>query len=273
MPKLNLIVDGKKRCSRCQENKQIVDFYHLGPKRKGKYQSHCKKCQLVVRRKYVEKHRDEINKREREKAWSKGRRPKSVPKNDWTGKRVGFIEVVGLGGERSTRGNEFVWTCRCSCGKEFLAGTSRLRRGAKSCGCRGDSARFRRRFSLEELAQRRSFGQARKAAETRSLLWEISFDRWKELIAKPCEYCGILGGNTWRITRQGEEFLFPYNGLDRVDNSVGYKESNVVPACAKCNRKKLTDTKEEFLDWSRSVFLHSVFAMPGPPGGLTWSVQ
>ena len=42
----------------------------------------------------------------------------------------------------------------------------------------------------------------------------------REMISKPCQYCGTTDG---RIT------------LDRIDNSIGHLQSNVVTCCIRCN--------------------------------------
>jgi 5-methylcytosine-specific restriction endonuclease McrA len=56
-----------------------------------------------------------------------------------------------------------------------------------------------------------------------------------DLITDNCYYCGI------------EPNLL--NGIDRVDNSKGYKEDNVVTACKPCNIAKGARTKENFEQW------------------------
>lgn len=48
----------------------------------------------------------------------------------------------------------------------------------------------------------------------------------------PCHYCGAMG---WEIM-----------GCDRVDNSKPHTPDNVVPCCAKCNRKRHLKSYEEF---------------------------
>jgi hypothetical protein len=59
-----------------------------------------------------------------------------------------------------------------------------------------------------------------------SLEWYLE-NGWK----KKCYYCG---GDT-------------QDGLDRIDNSVGYIENNLVPCCINCNRAKATITQKDFL--------------------------
>lgn len=51
---------------------------------------------------------------------------------------------------------------------------------------------------------------------------DLTKEEFKELISKPCTYCGDSG----KI------------GLDRIDNSTGHIKSNVVPCCYECNTAK-----------------------------------
>lgn len=50
--------------------------------------------------------------------------------------------------------------------------------------------------------------------------YDLTIDKIKELISKPCSYCEDC---TLQMT------------LDRVNNNIGHIESNVVPACIRCN--------------------------------------
>ena len=64
-----------------------------------------------------------------------------------------------------------------------------------------------------------------------------------------CHYCGKSPN---KPHRKCETFL--YNGLDRVDNSVGYIESNVVPCCYICNKMKGDLSTEVFLEHLNNIF-------------------
>lgn len=50
--------------------------------------------------------------------------------------------------------------------------------------------------------------------------FNLTIERIRELIENTCQYCGE---NKLQMT------------LDRIDNSIGHIESNVVPACIRCN--------------------------------------
>lgn len=47
-----------------------------------------------------------------------------------------------------------------------------------------------------------------------------------------------------------------YNGIDRVDSSLGYTVDNVVPCCKLCNQAKNNLSKQEFVDWVKRVYDH-----------------
>jgi hypothetical protein len=50
--------------------------------------------------------------------------------------------------------------------------------------------------------------------------YNLTLDKIKELISRPCSYC--------------EETELQMT-LDRIDNKIGHIESNVIPACIRCN--------------------------------------
>ena len=55
--------------------------------------------------------------------------------------------------------------------------------------------------------------------------FDLSYNRFKELIIKPCVYCG--GYNMHSLC-----------GVDRIDNKRGYTKDNCVSCCGICNRMK-----------------------------------
>jgi len=62
--------------------------------------------------------------------------------------------------------------------------------------------------------------QYKSNAKKRDLEWNLDDEDAKEIMTSPCVYCGIF---------------FEINGIDRVDNAVGYVTDNCVPCCKTCN--------------------------------------
>lgn len=65
--------------------------------------------------------------------------------------------------------------------------------------------------------------------------FQINFEEFKALVTSPCHYCKLI--------KEKEA-----NGIDRVNNDLGYTKENCVPACWKCNRMKHFYHPEFFLE-------------------------
>lgn len=71
-------------------------------------------------------------------------------------------------------------------------------------------------------AIRRKYRRYRKDASVRCKAFALSMEDFARIVLLPCFYCGEGG----------------INGLDRVDNKVGYIVENVVSCCHFCNNAK-----------------------------------
>lgn len=163
--------------------------------------------------------------------------------SDVLGIRVGRLVAVQEVG-KCRFGNK-LWRCLCDCGNEAIVRASSLRTGkTKSCGCLqreavsikpGDSI-FNSLYSSYEY-------RARKKGYS----FELSEEFFKMLTKRPCHYCGAEPEGIHQKRRLKEKYI--YNGIDRVDSTLGYFESNVVPCCGICNRAKNTLSQDIFLSW------------------------
>ena len=91
----------------------------------------------------------------------------------------------------------------------------------------------RKQYAIENKDKMR-YCQYKKDAFRQDLSFDIPKEVFLSLIKEPCYYCGD----------QTE-----LNGLDRVNNNIGYAEENVVPCCTMCNRAKRDYTQEYFIEW------------------------
>ena len=64
----------------------------------------------------------------------------------------------------------------------------------------------------------------KRSATKRGYLFLLDYDEFCDLVSQPCYYC--------------DKIDLPYNGIDRIDNSMGYELNNCVPCCCVCNRMK-----------------------------------
>ncbi len=168
---------------------------------------------------------------------------------DRTGKRFGRLTVLARHG---SRGSAALWLCRCDCGREKEVVSNCLRDGyTRSCGCSrstGPGSRPSYRCSKQpgSAARKAVLKGYRLSAKYRGLEWSLSDSEFSDLTQRECEYCGAKPSATRVVSRNGS---FTYNGIDRVDNSLGYVMSNVVPCCYTCNHAKHNMTRAAFIAW------------------------
>jgi 5-methylcytosine-specific restriction endonuclease McrA len=191
---------------------------------------------------------------------------------DLTGRRYRKLLVVSrLGSMYPSRA--VFWVCRCDCGNETTVTTTELNRGvARSCGC------SRGRIWDADAARRSARGRVLKtykgSARSRGLAWELTDEEFDRLTALECSYCGQPPSRAYKAKTkascEGGEFI--YGGIDRVDNTLGYVTSNVVPCCRTCNIAKNNMSYDEFMAWIVRLMDHHWFHPEKLPSRLLKSV-
>ena len=177
---------------------------------------------------------------------------------DISGQRFGRLIAIEYIGHKG-------WLCKCDCGGEKIAVGSNLRGGrTKSCGClaretaRSNGKNSREKVSLPfgENSFNSIFRNYKRGARIRNLSFELTKEQFKEITRQNCKYCGSEPKQSYYQGGGNGEYI--YNGVDRIDNSIGYIINNVVPCCKDCNIGKGTKTKEEFLEWINRVYEYSI---------------
>lgn len=169
---------------------------------------------------------------------------------DHTGKDYEFIKVI----ERvSNSGRHRMWKCICKrCEKEFIARAPSIKK-RKSCGCydptKGVPAHNRKAFG--ESSRNQLFASYKQVAKNRGLNFSIDIDLFTKLTTSECYWCGISPKQIHRSKANAGGYL--HNGIDRVDNRLGYIPLNCVACCKRCNTVKSNMTLEEFKNWVRKV--------------------
>ncbi len=90
-------------------------------------------------------------------------------------------------------------------------------------------------------------------AKKRNLAFELTFDQAMELIKQRCKYCQSTPSNR-KQSKANKNSPLLYQGIDRVDNSLGYTIDNCVPCCRNCNWAKSKMQYDEFIAWVSDVY-------------------
>lgn len=150
--------------------------------------------------------------------------------------------------------------CRCKCGNTVEVDGKKLRFGhVKSCGClRIDQAHIMSQAKIlpsETVAFNSLYAQYQLQASLRQYCFELSEDDFRNITQQLCHFCGAPPAQLKRRVNVPGGYV--YNGIDRLDNALGYTLANSVAACWMCNNAKLGKSEEEFLTWARCLVLPS----------------
>ena len=150
------------------------------------------------------------------------------------------IKMLYVNKERSC-----IWLCKCDCGNYSEVRSTHIRLGhTKSCGCSVIEANKRKRkyASREESSYRSVFNNYKKRAKKNGYIFELEFAYFKSLISSSCFYCNSKPLRSHNV--HGGDIIY-VNGVDRVNNELGYTIGNSVSCCFDCNNIKSNYNLEE----------------------------
>jgi hypothetical protein len=145
------------------------------------------------------------------------------------------------------------WRCLCECGDEKTTRGNTLRSGqCKSCG----KCDIQKPTSTD-APLKRQWRSLCKGANERGLENNLTYNDFVDIVHQRCYCCNSepydkhYAYSRRRKTR-GIEFdvCGVFNGVDRIDSSIGYTHGNVRSCCSMCNRMKT--------DFELSIFLKKV---------------
>ena len=139
----------------------------------------------------------------------------------------------------------------CDCGNVVYRTLKKLKE-SYSCGCVRPGAQKERKTLLERgrAASKALFNNRKNQAKYRNLQWSIDFESFLQYTSSNCHYCGTQPSCSTHFGNSGLKRYngaYIYNGLDRIDSSLGYIEGNIVPCCASCNRMKMDLKYDTFI--------------------------
>lgn len=164
------------------------------------------------------------------------------------GKRFGKLIAIEMLPE-AIHGS-LIFKCLCDCGHYRNVSKSNLdskKNPQTSCGC----GRF---ADTNHGLIKTLYIKYKHEAKNRSLDFSLDEQTFERLIFSNCYYCTQEPSKIMKY-RQTEVNLI-YNGIDRVDNSMGYSTANSVSCCTDCNLMKRTLSKQAFLKKIKDIYEH-----------------
>lgn len=176
---------------------------------------------------------------------------------DLTGKKYSMLLVVKFD-HVDENSRAVFWECLCECGNKKIINGSGLKSGSiKSCGCYGIKKRREAwALPLGESSKNKLYADYKRSAQKRNIDFDLEFNLFINITKKDCFYCGRVASQISTSKDLIGEYV--YNGIDRVDSSIGYIKNNVVPCCQECNYAKNNTPQQDFLDWIKRVYEYSI---------------
>lgn len=160
------------------------------------------------------------------------------------------------------------YNCICDCGTNIKVNKGSLLSGnTKSCGCfhRENLALLNKNKKGSISPCRKKDGEAsfnhlyanyRLGAQRKGRVFELSKEEFKQITSSNCYYCNSppIQMSKYNYTKTQQTGWYFYNGIDRIDNTVGYVLENARPCCGKCNKIKGTLTESDFYDIVKNIY-------------------
>jgi len=163
-------------------------------------------------------------------------------RSNMTGQKFGKLTVMDK--FRRIKGKTY-WWCHCDCGNERWIIQCNFKK-SNSCGCVSRKIARNRMLGKYGMATKKNvYCDYKKSARYRDLNFNIDFDKFVEMSQQKCYYCGVSPSTVEKSKYNNGDFV--YNGIDRLDNNLGYEEGNCVSCCYLCNRMKWSMTEKDFL--------------------------
>jgi len=151
--------------------------------------------------------------------------------------KLKVIKLIGFNKHKDTE-----WHCVCECGKHIVVSRNHLQsKNTQSCGC----LLYPYKLPEGESAFNKLLSKYKQKSKERTIQFTLDANVFRQLVSSNCQYCNIEP----KQVSKNKKDVFLYNGIDRVDSSLGYCVGNVVPCCFVCNRAKSNLTLNEFQHW------------------------
>lgn len=168
---------------------------------------------------------------------------------DLTGRSFGKWRVLGRSSKKSYR---ILWDCVCECGATQTVFGNNLS-DKKSTRCKNCP-----RLIEQEVPFRALVRVYRENAKRTGKVFTLSIKRIRKLTSSNCTYCGVAPAqeskhrtHDGKIRKNSPPYV--YNGIDRVNNSLGYTIKNCVSCCKICNYMKQGLSQKEFFQHIRRI--------------------
>jgi len=168
------------------------------------------------------------------------------PITDISGQKFNKLTVVRFIEYRITSSRRPYYEVVCDCGnKKEISGIDIKNGSIKSCGCLQD-------LDPELVSFNSLLKSYQYRATEKNITFSLTVNEFRHHTKQPCHYCGVPPYKQHKAPKYLKRYYI-FNGLDRIDNKIGYEPTNVVACCVICNRAKRDLPELEFQAWIKRL--------------------
>ena len=154
------------------------------------------------------------------------------------------------------------YVCTCDCGKIIdVQSTAFLKEKQISCGCKkladrkdGKTAPRKDIKKNGESSLNYLLWTYKRNAKKRGHEFLLTREEFTYLTQQNCHFCGIAPFRKVKYWNKKNSVPYIYNGIDRLDSSIGYILDNCASCCKDCNVAKNIKSVHDFLSWVKRIY-------------------
>lgn len=176
---------------------------------------------------------------------------------DLVGRRFKLLTVIALAKDiKNITGRCTQWQCQCDCGAILIVPSNQLLSGrTKSCGCaKSELISISQSIPIKDRVENELFSNYKTNAIKRKYNFILTKEEFVSFLYNNCYYCDSAPMNGMKKQKITGEEIHYFNGIDRVNNELGYALDNCVTCCKLCNHAKNNLTKEDFIALAKRIF-------------------
>ena len=179
-----------------------------------------------------------------------------MSRSKYVGQTIGPFKILSTRQDITSGGNSITrYECECiKCGDIQFKQLHHIKQfqgdGCLSCT---EKTPPKLRLSMEERNYKNYKYKIEKQTDK---LFGLSLEDFNSLVTQNCYYCDSepIFPERFKNEFKNRDVVY-FNGIDRINSSLGYIKENCVPCCNKCNRMKSDFTKAEFLEHVEKIYL------------------
>jgi hypothetical protein len=188
------------------------------------------------------------------------KRPEHLSNKDLRGTVFGRLTPIELDQERNDKNKykkrkDCFWICRCICGNTTSVSIYSLLGGlTSSCRCSKKDLSYKGCGQLSGTYLHR----IQKGAKKRGLVYNLTPEFLWDLFIKQNKICALSGRSINLVSDFTRQIKLHTASLDRIDNKIGYIESNVRWVHKDINMLRGARTDSKFVQLCMDVSVHNI---------------